>query len=101
MNPSDALVSLQLMWDKLGEALDEMPKETALEAMRHEACAALLGGTLGEMSVVLCADMGTDAERMVSTTVGELSGIEGGRLNSLVFQSTTSEVEEKALLRWQ
>lgn len=101
MNPTDALVSLQLMWDKLGEALDEMPKETALEAMRHEACAALLGGTLDEMSVVLCADMGTDAERMVSTTVGELSGIEGGRLNSLVFQSTTSEVEEKALLRWQ
>jgi hypothetical protein len=50
---------------------------------------------------VLCADMGTDDERMVATTVGALDGIEGGRLNSLVFQSTASEVEEKALLRWQ
>lgn len=101
MKPSDALVSLGLMWDKLGEALDEMPQETALEAMRHEACAALLGRSLGEVPVVLCADMGTDDERMVTTTVDALSSIEGGRLNSLVFQSTTSEVEEKALLRWR
>ena len=101
MKPSDALVSLRLMWDKLGEALDGMPQETALEAMRHEACAALLGRSLDQVPVVLCADMGTDDERMVTTTVGALGAIVGGRLNSLVFQSTTSEVEEKALLRWQ
>ena len=101
MKPSDALVSLRLMWDKLGEALDEMPQETALEAMRREACAALLGRPLDEVPVVLCADMGTGDERMVTTTVGALERIEGGRLNSLVFQSITSEVEEKALLRWQ
>ena len=101
MKPSDALVSLRLMWDKLGEALDEMPQETALEAMRREACAALLGRPLDEVPVVLCADMGTGDERVVTTTVGALERIEGGRLNSLVFQSTTSEVEEKALLRWQ
>ena len=101
MKPSDALVSLRLMWDKLGEALDEMPQETALEAMRREACAALLGRPLDEVPVVLCADMGTGDERMLTTTVGALERIEGGRLNSLVFQSTTSEVEEKALLRWQ
>jgi len=101
MKPSDALVSLRLMWDKLGEALDEMPQETALEAMRHEACVALLARSLDQVPVVLCADMGTDEGRMVATTVGALGGIEGGRLNSLVFQSTTSEVEEKALLRWQ
>jgi len=37
----------------------------------------------------------------VATTVGALDGIEGGRLNSLVFQSTASEVEERALLRWE
>ena len=101
MKPSDALVSLQLMWGKLGEALDDMPRETALEAMRHEACASLLGRSLDDVSVVLCADMGTGDERMVATTVGALDGIKGGRLNSLVFQSTPSEVEEKALLRWQ
>jgi diphthine synthase len=101
MKPSDALVSLQLMWGKLGEALEDMPRETALEAMRYEACAVFLERSLEGVSVVLCADMGTSDERMVATTVGALGSIEGGRLNSLVFQSTPSEVEEKALLRWQ
>ena len=69
--------------------------------MRHEACKALLARSLDEVPVVLCADMGTEDERMVTTTAGALDNIEGGRLNSLVFQSATSEVEEKALLRWQ
>ncbi len=49
---------------------------------------------------VLCADMGTDDQRIVSTTVGELSSIPGGRLNCLVFPASLSGVEEKALLRW-
>ncbi len=101
MKPSDALVSLRLMWNKLGEMLDDLPRETALEAMRHEACAVLLARSLDDIHVVLCADMGTDDERVVATTVGALDGIEGGRLNSLVFQSTASEVEERALLRWE
>lgn len=101
MKPSDALVSLRLMWNKLGEMLDDLPRETALEAMRHEACAVLLARSLDDVHVVLCADMGTDDERVVATTVGALDGIEGGRLNSLVFQSTASEVEERALLRWE
>ena len=101
MKPSDALVSLRLMWNKLGEMLDDLPRETALEAMRHEACAALLARSLDDVHVVLCADLGTDDERMVATTVGALGDLEGGRLNSLVFQSMASEVEEKALLRWQ
>lgn len=101
MKPSDALVSLRLMWNKLGEMLDDLPRETALEAMRHEACAVLLARSLDDVHVVLCADMGTDDECVVATTVGALDGIEGGRLNSLVFQSTASEVEERALLRWE
>jgi len=101
MKPSDALVSLRLMWNKLGEMLDDLPRETALEAMRHEACAVLLARSLDDVRVVVCADMGTDDECMVATTVGALGDVEGGRLNSLVFQSMASEVEEKALLRWQ
>ena len=101
MKPSDALVSLRLMWNKLGEMLDDLPRETALEAMRHEACAVLLARSLDDVRVVVCADMGTDDECMVATTLGALEDVEGGRLNSLVFQSMASEVEEKALLRWQ
>ena len=101
MKLQDAVVSLRLMWEKLAEAIEEMPQETALQSMRVEACVALLGGDLDSMNVVLCSDMGTEDESIVATTVGQLDGQTGGRLNSLVFQSKTSEVEEKALLRWR
>ena len=101
MKPHDAVVSLRLMWKKLAETIEEMPQETALQSMRIEACEALLSGDLDSMNVVLCSDMGTHDESLVATTVGQLDSQTGGRLNSLVFQSKTSEVEEKALLRWR
>ena len=101
MKPHDAVVSLRLMWKKLAETIEEMPQETALQSMRIEACKALLSGDLDSMDVVLCSDMGTNEESLVATTVGQLDSHTGGRLNSLVFQSKPSEVEEKALLRWR
>lgn len=101
MKPEDAVTSLRLMWDKLGDGLSEMPQETALEAMRFEACSSLLKGSIDDLVVVLCADMGTSEQRLSTTTVGELSALAGGRLNSLIFPSQPSEVEEKALLRWK
>jgi len=101
MKPADAVVSLRLMREKLGESIGEMPRETALESMRYEACVAFLERPFDDVPVVLSADMGTDQQRMATTTIGALSGIEGGRLNCLVFPSKPSEVEEKALLRWQ
>jgi diphthamide biosynthesis methyltransferase len=101
MKPEDAVSSLRLMWDKLGDGLSEMPQETALETMRVEACSLLLNGSIDDLVVVLCADMGTGEQRLSTTTVGELSALPGGRLNSLIFPSQPSEVEEKALLRWK
>ena len=101
MKPEDAVTSLRLMWEKLGDGLSEMPQVTALEAMRFEACSSLLKGPIDNLVVVLCADMGTSEQRLSTTTVGELSALAGGRLNSLIFPSQPSEVEEKALLRWK
>lgn len=101
MKPHDAVVSLRLMWKKLADTIEEMPQATALQSMRFEACQALLDRDLDLMNVVLCSDMGTEDESIVATTVGQLESQTGGRLNSLVFQSKASEVEEKALLRWR
>ena len=101
MNPADAVTSLRLMWEKLAQAIEEMPQNTALEAMRVEACSALLSVNLDSLNVVLCSDMGTQQQTIAATTVGALANHDGGRLNSLVFQSHTSEVEEKALTRWR
>ena len=100
MKPADAVVSLRLMWVKLAEGMEHMPRGNALDAMRYEACASLLERDLEEVAVVVCADMGTGQQLITTTTVGQLDSIDGGRLNSLVFPSKPSEVEEKALLRW-
>lgn len=101
MKPHDAVVSLKLMREKLAQSVADMSVETALQTMRVEACNALLKQRFDLMPVVLCSDMGTDEQRVVTTTVGKLGAIDGGRLNCLVFPSNPSEVEEKALLRWQ
>ena len=102
MMPSDAVQSLKLMWPKLQSELEEMPPapDSPLQVLRHTMCSEYLAQEIDDLAVVLCADMGTDEQRIVSTTVGELSSIPGGRLNCLVFPASVSEVEEKALLRW-
>jgi len=101
MQPSDAVKSLKLMRDKLEESVNNLDSATPLEAMRSEACKSFLGDDLNMRAVVLCADMGTNDEKITYTTVGNLSKIKGGRLNCLIFPAITSEVEERALLRWK
>jgi len=82
--------------------LVEMPPsdDSPLQALRHTMCQEYVSRGIDDVAVVLCADMGTEDQRIVSTTVGKLSSIPGGRLNCLVFPASLSEVEEKALLRW-
>jgi diphthine synthase len=100
MQPIDAVKSLRLMRDKLDESLENLDAASPLESMRNDACKLFLSERMNERTVVLCADMGTDDEKITFTTIGQLSNIEGGRLNCLIFPATTSEVEERALLRW-
>jgi diphthine synthase len=101
MQPKDAVKSLELMYDKLKSTYESIEVESALDSMKVEAYSLFLDKNLAEIGVVLCADMGTDDENVIYTTIGELSDVDGGRLNCLIFPSNTSEVEEKALLRWK
>ncbi len=99
MQPRDAVESLNAMKNKLVESVKEMPEETMLESLKkslyREICSAI-----PTLKVVLCSDMGTDEQSIVTTTVESLAQQEGGRLNCLVFPASTSDVEEKAILRW-
>jgi len=101
MQPKDAVKSLELMYDKLKSTYESIEVESALDSMKFEAYSLFLDKNLAEIGVVLCADMGTDDENVIYTTIGELSDVDGGRLNCLIFPANTSEVEEKALLRWK
>ena len=102
MRPEDAVQSMRLMWDKLQETVDEPLSEDYVRlAFRQMATKLYLQQNFDDIPVVLCADMGTPEQSIVSTTLGRLAEEKGGRLNCLVFPAGTGEVEEKALLRWQ
>ena len=99
MQPVDAVESLNAMAGKLVEAVEDMPVDSTLEQLKVENITQICSD-ISALKVVLCSDMGTSEQSIVTTTVGSLADIEGGRLNCLVFPANTSDVEEKALLRW-
>jgi len=101
MQPGDAYASLGLMKEKLSSNISDMPEDNTIESMKKLAFKEFTDKDLDSIKVVLCADMGTKDEKITYTTVGDLKNLDGGRLNCLIFPAITSEVEEKALLRWQ
>jgi diphthine synthase len=102
MTPADAARSIELMWDKLAETEEEPLSETYVrKAFRQFAAKLYLQQERKGIPVVLCSDMGTPDQHIVTTTLGRLGEERGGRLNCLVFPAGTGEVEEKALLRWK
>ena len=102
MQPADAAASFSAMWAKLESTVDEPFDETYVrKAFGQLSKKMYLQLTMDDIPVVLCSDMGTEDQTIVLTTVGRLGEQKGGRLNCLVFPASTSEVEEKALLRWK
>ena len=102
MRPEDAVQSMRLMWKKLQETVDEPLSEDYVRlAFRQMATKLYLQQNFDDIPVVLCADMGTPDQSIVTTTLGALGEEKGGRLNSLIFPAGTGEVEEKAVLRWK
>ena len=99
MQPKDAVESLNAMAEKLLETVEDMPVDSTFERLKIE-CVVEICTKISSLKVVLCSDMGTEEQSIVTTTVGSLANEKGGRLNCLVFPASTSDVEEKALLRW-
>lgn len=102
MTPADAVEAMRMMMAKMLDQLDEGPDGDAPHSTHlHEACEQYVNRSLDDIVVVLCSDMGTPSQRIVTTNLAALSDIEGGRLNCLVFPGRTGEVEDNALLRWR
>jgi diphthine synthase len=99
MQPKDAVESLNAMANKLVESVEDMPVESPFERLKVESVVKTCS-EISSLNVVLCSDMGTEDQSIVTTTVDALVNEQGGRLNCLVFPAITSDVEEKALLRW-
>jgi len=101
MMPSDAVESMVSMINKLKGDLGEFPPESPYETLKMESLKTILNMALNEFRVILCSDMGTSSQNIISTNLEDLAQINGGSMNCLVFLGNTSDVEEKALLRWQ
>ena len=91
---------MRMMWSKLDER-ESHPSEDVEETSVAASVEAYLKASVDDVRVVLCSDMGTPEQRIVTTTVSGLEGESGGRLNCLVFPAGTGEIEEKALARWK
>lgn len=102
MTPADAVEAMRTMMAKMLDQLDERPDGDAPHSTHlREASEQYVNRSLDDIVVVLCSDMGTPSQRIVTTNLAALSNIEGGRLNCLVFPGRTGEVEDNALLRWR
>lgn len=102
MTPSDAADAMRMMMEKMRDQLEDLPDvEATHSAHLRAARERYLNRSLDDIVVVLCSDMGTPDQHMVTTNVAKLSGVQGGRLNCLVFPGRTGEVEDNALLRWR
>ena len=100
MMPSDAVNSIKAMIDKVNNTIDEFPLESPQDAIKVQSLKLMTSSSLAEIKVVLCSDMGTKRQSMIYTDLANLSNLPGGAMNCLVFPASTSDVEEKALLRW-
>ena len=102
MTPADATDAMRMMMEKMRDQLEDLPEEEATHSAHLRAARErYLNRSLEDIVVVLCSDMGTPDQRIVTTNVAALSDVAGGRLNCLVFPGRTGEVEDNALLRWR
>ncbi len=58
-------------------------------------------GKISSFEVVLCSDLGTDDQRLQTTTIGTLGTKSSGRLNCMVLLANLSEIEREAVNRWK
>ncbi|MED5308556.1 MAG: hypothetical protein VYA95_04325, partial [Candidatus Thermoplasmatota archaeon] len=86
--------------EKVEDNIEEMSTDNDLARLKKQSLEEFIALENCDLPVVLCSDMGTSQQKMIYTNLAELSELQGGRMNCLVFPASTSDVEEKALLRW-
>ena len=100
MRPRDAVESIRLMIDKISNDIENIDDSDAFGKLRKQAVGELITTKFTDWPVVLCSDMGADNQSIIYTNLAKLGDLPGGNMNCLVFPASTSDVEEKALLRW-
>ena len=100
MRPRDAVASMRLMIEKLSRDIEDIEDNDSLSNLKKQALDELVATKFTDWNVVLCSDMGAENQSIIYTNLADLADLPGGNMNCLVFPASTSDVEEKALLRW-
>ena len=100
MRPGDAVESIRLMIDKISTEIENIDDSDAFGKLKKQAIGELIATKFTDLPVVLCSDMGADSQSIIYSNLASLGDLPGGKMNCLVFPASTSDVEEKALLRW-
>ena len=100
MRPGDAVESIRLMIERISSEIEDIEDNDNLTKLKKQAIAELIATKFTDWPVVLCSDMGADNQSVIYTNLAKLGDLPGGNMNCLVFPASTSDVEEKALLRW-
>ena len=88
MQSSDAAESIAKMVAKYKE-MELTPEQTEIVE------------AINSLEVVLCSDLGTDDQRLQTTTIENLGTKSSGRLNCMVLLANVSEIEREAVNRWK
>ena len=100
MRPRDAVESIRLMIERISGEIEDIEDNDNLTKLKKQAIGELIATKFTDWPVVLCSDMGADNQSIIYTNLAKLGDLPGGKMNCLVFPASTSDVEEKALLRW-
>ena len=100
MRPIDAVESIRLMIERISSEIEDIEDNDNLTKLKKQAIGELIATKFTDWPVVLCSDMGADNQSVIYTNLAKLGDLPGGNMNCLVFPASTSDVEEKALLRW-
>jgi diphthine synthase len=99
MQPKDAANVIRQISAKLNGELSEMPQNSSIEQLKFESCKKIVQ-SIDNLPIILCSDMGTDAQRIQFLSVSTLATALEGRLHCLVVPAEMGEVESLALKRW-
>jgi len=99
MQPLDAVKALRAMASKLESEIDNMELDSTLAHLKAESAREICKD-IDSLPVVLCTDMGTSEQRILSCSVSTLGDAQEGRLHCLIIPANTSEIESLALQRW-
>jgi diphthine synthase len=97
MQPVDVVGAFRAMASKLESEIEHEQLKSNLIGLE---AARKICECIEDLPIVLCTDMGTPDQRILSCSLSTLGDAQEGRMHCLIIPANTSEIESEALQRW-